>query len=70
MIEKFRNELDLFINDYEFMEKEYENFKKIHQAYVMMKDLLDEMKDQGELDGYNVEEIFKGIKELESLGIH
>lgn len=66
---KLRNELDIILDDYEYLKEENALFQKMSLTYMQMKDLLTEMKSFGDLDGYDVEDIFKGIEENEKLGI-
>ncbi len=40
-------------------------YEKVHKVYSMMKDLLIEMNNCGDLKGYYTEDIFKLIRELE-----
>lgn len=45
-----------------WMKKTYD---KLHMAYTMMKNLLIEMNGFGDLEGYDTEDIFNLIGELE-----
>lgn len=66
--QEVRNELDSILDDYEHFQKEYPHLIRVHTTYIMMKDLLEEMKSMGDLDGYDVEWIFERIKEHEKDG--
>jgi len=61
----FRNELDSILDDYEDMETDFKFLHRIYKTYNMMKDLLEEMQEAGDLDNYNTKEIFNRIEEHE-----
>lgn len=66
--QNLRNKLDSILDDYEHMEKEYPILCKVHTTYLMMTDLLKEMKSMGDLDGYDVIDIFERIEKHEKEG--
>ncbi|WP_324655160.1 hypothetical protein [Bacillus paranthracis] len=65
----FREKLDGILDDYHYMKGRHEVLEKMSTVYSEMRDLLDEMKQMGELDRYNVEGIFNGIEEIDKMGL-
>ncbi|HDR4373473.1 TPA: hypothetical protein QCP80_003303 [Bacillus cereus] len=65
----FREKLDGILDDYHYLNEQYELFKKVKTVYSEMRDLLEEMRQCDELDRYDVENIFKGIEELGKMGL-
>lgn len=68
-LQKIRNELDDLLDDYEYLNEKHKLFNKLHLNYIMMRDLLLEMKDFNAIEGYDVGDIFKRIEELDDLGL-
>ncbi|MGZ9868173.1 hypothetical protein ACU3L3_07100 [Priestia endophytica] len=69
-LDKMRLKLDRVLDDYIYYEKNYKDIVKIYKVYNQMKDLLEEMTERGgDLDDYETDEIFKGIEEVDQLGV-
>ncbi|WP_233198014.1 hypothetical protein [Bacillus mycoides] len=64
-----RSKLDGILDDYYAMSKEQVVFEKMKTVYGEMRDLLEEMRQYGELDRYNTKRIFEGIEELGKMGL-